>query len=80
MRTITMKADESFFEKVTMLAKELHVTKSELIRRAVNEYEETIRRRALKEQMRNASMRVRNQSRKISEEMENTLGDGLYDA
>ncbi len=77
MKTITMKADEKFFEKVTMLAKQLHMTKSELIRRAVSEYEETVRRRALREQMRDASLRVKEQSRRIAEEWEGTLEDGL---
>ena len=80
MKTITLKADERFFEKVTALAKQLHLTKSELIRRAVSEYEETVRRRALKEQMRDASLRVREQSRRIAEEWEGTLEDGLDDA
>ncbi len=79
MKTITMKADDRFFEKVTTLAKQLHLTKSELIRKAVNEYEETVRRRALKEQMRDASLRVREHSRKMAEELEGTLMDGLDD-
>ena len=77
MKTITLKADERFFEKVTSLAKQLHLTKSELIRRAVSEYEETVRRRALREQMRDASLRVKEQSRRIAEEWEGTLEDGL---
>ncbi len=79
MKTITMKADDRFFEKVTTLAKQLHLTKSELIRKAVSEYEETVRRRALKEQMRDASLRVREHSRKMAEELEGTLMDGLDD-
>ena len=39
MKTITLKTDDNFFEKVTDLAKQLHLSKSELIRRAVAEYE-----------------------------------------
>ena len=31
MKTITLKADEDFFKKVTLLAKTLHISKSELI-------------------------------------------------
>jgi len=79
MKTITLKTDDTFFEKVTELSRQLHLTKSELIRRAISEYEETIRRRALKEQMRNASLRVRGQSREINEEFSDTLMDGLDD-
>ena len=79
MKTITLKTDDTFFEKVTELSRQLHLTKSELIRRAISDYEETIRRRALKEQMRNASLRVRGQSREINEEFSDTLMDGLDD-
>jgi predicted transcriptional regulator len=79
MKTITLKTDDTFFEKVTELSRQLHLTKSELIRRAISEYEETIRRRTLKEQMRNASLRVRGQSREINEEFSDTLMDGLDD-
>ncbi|HFS82566.1 MAG TPA: ribbon-helix-helix protein, CopG family [Epsilonproteobacteria bacterium] len=77
MKTITLKADDSFFEKVTQLAKALKLSKSELIRRSVAEYEETMKRRELKEQMRQASMRVRKSSAEISREFDNTIADGL---
>ena len=40
MKTITLKTDDTFFEKVNDLAKHLHLSKSELIRRAVAEYED----------------------------------------
>jgi predicted transcriptional regulator len=79
MKTITLKADDTFFEKVTDMAKQMHLTKSELIRRAIGEYEETIRRRALKEQMLNAALRVKEHSKKINEEFSDTLMDGLDD-
>ncbi len=79
MKTITLKSDDKFFEKLSQLAKQLHLSKSELIRKAVSEYEETVRRRALKEQMRDASLRVREHSRKMAEELEGTLMDGLDD-
>ncbi len=49
----------SFFEKVSNLSKHLHLSKSELIRRTVAEYEEVMKRKEMKEQMKKASMRVR---------------------
>lgn len=79
MRTLTLKTDDSFFEKVTELAKHLHLSKSELIRKAIAEYEKTIKRKEIKEQMKRASFRVRNSSSKISKEFESTLSDGLSD-
>jgi len=79
MKTITLKADDTFFDKVTGMAKQLHLSKSELIRRAVAEYEEVMKRREMKEQMLKASMRVRESSRKMAEEFDDTLMDGLDD-
>ena len=39
MKTITLKTDDTFFEKVNDLAKQLHLTKSELIRRSITQFE-----------------------------------------
>ncbi len=79
MKTITLKTDDTFFEKVTDLAKHLHLSKSELIRRSVAEYEVVIQRRKMKEQMKQASFLVRNSSEKINAEFDDTLNDGLDD-
>ena len=77
MKTITLKTDDNFFEKVTDLAKHLHLSKSELIRRAVAEYEEVMRRKEMKEQMKEASMRVRKNNTIINDQFDDTLADGL---
>ena len=79
MKTITLKTDDTFFEKVTELAKHLHLSKSELIRRAVAEYEAAMKRREIKEQMKRASLRVRNAGSAIAEEFDDSLTDGLRD-
>ena len=79
MKTITLKTDDSFFEKVSELAKHLHLTKSELIRRSVTEYELLMKKRAMKEQMKEASLRVREANKEISDAFETTLEDGLKD-
>ena len=79
MKTITLKTDDIFFEKVTDLAKHLHLSKSELIRRAVAEYEEVMYKREIKEQMKQASFRVRENNVKINHEFDDSLNDGLND-
>ena len=79
MKTITLKTDDSFFEKVSELAKHLHLTKSELIRRSVTEYELLMKKRAMKERMKEASLRVREANKEMSDEFETTLEDGLKD-
>ena len=77
MKTITLKTDDNFFEKVSNLAKHLQLSKSELIRRAVAEYAEVMQRRGMKEQMRQASIRVRKINRVINNEFDDSLADGL---
>jgi len=77
MKTITLKTDDNFFDKVTNLAKHLHLSKSELIRKAIAEYEEAIQRREMKQQMKQASMRVRKSNTSINNEFEYSLLDGL---
>ena len=77
MRTITLKTDDTFFNKVSLLAKHLHLSKSELIRRAIAEYEEVIHRNEMKEQLKTASMRVRQTNNRINSEFDSTLRDGL---
>jgi len=77
MKTITLKTDDTFFEKVNALAKHLHLSKSELIRRAVAEYEELMYKREIKEQMKHASFLVRENSAKVNHEFEESLNDGL---
>ena len=79
MKTITLKADDIFFDKVTDMARQLHLSKSELIRRAVAEYEEVMKRKAMKEQMLKASLRIRESSRKMAEEFDDAIADGLDD-
>ena len=79
MKTITLKTDDTFFEKVSDLAKRLHLTKSELIRRSIAEYELVIEKKTMKEQMKEASLRVRESNKEISNTFEATLDDGLKD-
>ena len=77
MKTITLKTDDGFFNKVTDLAKQLHLSKSELIRRAIAEYEEVMHRKEIKEQMKQASLRVRDANTVVSQEFDITTADGL---
>ena len=77
MKTITLKTDDTFFEKVNTLAKHLHLTKSELIRRSITEFELHIQKREMKEQMKQASMRVREANLELVRELDETVDDGL---
>ena len=79
MKTITLKTDDTFFDNVTNLAKHLHLSKSELIRRAVGEYEGAVKKREMKEQMKQTSLRARNANSTIIKEFDSSIADGLKD-
>lgn len=79
MKTITLKTEDSFFEKVTSLAKELHLSKSELIRQSIAEFEKNVKNKRLKEKMMRASLKVREANREIVNDFDGTVEDGLTD-
>jgi hypothetical protein len=77
MHTITLKADDNFFTMLNEMAVIFGTSRSELIRNAVINYKETLEKEKLKQQIKKASLKVRNESVKMTNEFENTLGDGL---
>jgi hypothetical protein len=77
MHTITLKSDDSFYETLNDMVKTLKITKSELIRRSVNYYREALKQEQLKEQMKRASLKVRDHSLSMTQEFDDTLSDGL---
>ena len=77
MKTITLKTDDLFFEKVSSLAKSLHISKSEHIRQSVREYENFIRKQELKDQIKQASLNVRKANEQISKDFDTLINDGL---
>ena len=77
MKTITLKTDDLFFEKVSSLAKSLHISKSELIRQSVREYENFIRKQELTDQIKQASLNVRKANEQISKDFDTLINDGL---
>ncbi len=77
MHTITLKSDDSFYETLNDMVKTLKITKSELIRRSVTYYREALKQEQLKEQMKRASLKVRDHSLSMVQEFDETLNDGL---
>ena len=77
MHTITLKSDDKFYDTLNDMVKSLNTTKSELIRRAVIHYKSVLEKERLKSQIKQASLKTRDESLKISQEFDNTLDDGL---
>jgi metal-responsive CopG/Arc/MetJ family transcriptional regulator len=77
MHTITLKSDDTFYETLNDMVKTLKITKSELIRRSVTYYREALKQEQLKEQMKRASLKVRDHSLSMIQEFDDTLNDGL---
>ncbi len=77
MHTISFKSDDAFYGMIEEMSKRLQTSKSELIRRAVMHYKENLEKESLKEQFKQASLKVRKQSLEEAEYFDNTLDDGL---
>jgi len=77
MHTITLKSDDNFYNTLNDMVKTLNTTKSDLIRKAVIYYKDVLEKEKLKAQMKQASLKVRDESLKISQEFENSLSDGI---
>ncbi len=77
MHTITLKSDDTFYETLNDMVKALKITKSELIRRSVTHYREALKQEQLKEQIKRASLKVREHSLSLVQEWDDTLNDGL---
>ena len=77
MHTITLKSDDMFYDTLNDMVKTLNTTKSDLIRKAVIYYKSVLEKEKLKYQMKQASLKVRDESLKISKEFENSINDGL---
>lgn len=78
MKIVTFKTDDLFFENLSKLARNLNLSKSELIRKAIQEYEQNLKRDIIKEKVKKASFKVRKNIKKEIRELENTNLDGLY--
>ncbi len=77
MHTITLKSDDNFYNMLNNMVKKLNITKSELIRRSVVHYQDILEKEKLKEQIKTASFKVRDESIKTSENFEDSVDDGL---
>ena len=77
MKTITIKTDERFFDYVTNLAARLGLSKSELIKRAIREYEQNLYKKSLQKKIEKASLRVRKSLQEDMTLWDTTAGDGL---
>ena len=77
MHTITLKSDDVFYNTLNDMVKTLNTTKSDLIRKAVIYYKNVLEKEKLKAQMKQASLKVRDESLKISKEFGNSINDGL---
>jgi predicted transcriptional regulator len=77
MKTITLKADESFDSRLTRLAERLGSTKSAVIREAVGSHERQIEREELARRIREASLATRAQAEEASLDFDSADADGL---
>lgn len=77
MKTITIKASDEFAQNLVDLAGRLHVSKSELIRQAVERFRQQQEESIQKMKMQLAAQKVRAQTLEEVGDWDDTLEDGL---
>ena len=77
MKTITLKADETFDALLTGLARNLNTTKSSVMRAAVMNYKKHLERVTLARQVHAASLKVREEALQYAAELDAADADGL---
>jgi predicted transcriptional regulator len=77
MKTITLKADETFDTRLTNLAKRLGTTKSNVIREAVGSYERQVEREELARRIRDVSLKTREEALRTSTDWDDANADGV---
>lgn len=80
MHTVTLKADDRLYGQIALMAEELDLSKSELIRRALIAYQETLNKSKVKRDLQEASFRVRNINKPVIDLLDGLASDGLTDA
>ena len=77
MKIITLKADDTFDALLTELARNLNTTKSEVMRAAVINYKNHLERVSMGRQVREASLRVREEALENASEWDAADANGL---
>ena len=77
MKTITLKADDTFDALLTGLARNLNTTKSGVMRAAVFNYKKHLERASLARQIRKASLKVREETENYLTDLDAADADGL---
>jgi predicted transcriptional regulator len=77
VKTVTIKADAEFDALLNRLAGRLSTTKSRIIRDAVLNYQKFLDREELRQKIKSASLKTRNQALDMSDELDATSADGL---
>ena len=68
MSALTIRLSEQAANEVNIRAKKLHISRSEYVRRCIENMNKTMYKQERKERLRKASMRVRKESMRINSE------------
>ena len=77
MKTITVRADREFDALLTRLARRTGSTRSAVIRAAVRSYQQQLAREALRQRLRDASLKTRTQAAQTMDDLDAASADGL---
>ncbi len=77
MHTVTLKADNQLYQQISQMAEELHLSKSEVIRKALADYQENLYKNKVKHALQSASLKVRDANASLNSKFDMLTLDGL---
>jgi len=77
MHTVTLKADNQLYQQISQMAEELHLSKSDVIRKALAAYQENLYKNKIKSSLQSASLKVRDADVSLNSEFDALILDGL---
>jgi len=75
MATISIRLQDDILEEITIRAQELHIPRTEYVRRAIQSMNEKVEREIRTKRIREASKRVREESMRVNAEFAAVEGD-----
>ena len=80
MKTITLKTQDDFFDQIGQMAAEQHLTKSALIRKAIQMYQKQLTDKKMIEKMQASSLETRGMDKELFEDFDALDDEHLLDS
>jgi len=80
MKTITLKTKDDFFDQIGKMAADQHLSKSALIRKAIQAYQKQLKDKEMVKKMQASSLETRGMDKELIEDFDSLDDEYLLDA